>query len=383
VVGAEIVVVVAGAAVLALDRATGEIRWSASRSEGPAGPAAIAGDLVVHVSGAGVRAALVARRLDDGRERWRAFLGGGARGGLTVADDTVYVGTDHGVLLGFDTASGEERFRFESSGGIPGTPAVADGLVVASWEEGGAGGSTVRAVRIGSGVADRAPEWQVAMDPAPLAAATVAVDGEVVVVAGGDGSLRAVGLESGAERWTARLRDVATGDQIPAAGPALIVADRLHVARVDHGSGEERWNHRLADLHAVGPDEFNTLSRSAPAVVGNAVLIGDASGQLSAVDVATGRRVWRADIGDRPVAPVAADGDRLYAATLGPDGELVALAHDPEGRLLDEVSPTVLFPVRALLNFVVAFVATALVILALFRLGLRRRRPPRPSGGGP
>jgi outer membrane protein assembly factor BamB len=248
---------------------------------------------------------------------------------------------------------------------------VAEGLVIASWEEGAARRSSVRAV--GVGVEDRAPTWQVSTEQAALASATVAVHRGLAVVAGGDGSLRAVGLRSGSEQWMASLRDAATEEQIPAAGPALIVADRLHVLRVDPASGEERWSYRLADLRAVGPDEFNTLSRSSPAVVGNAVVIGDAAGLLSAVDVDAGTRVWRSDLGDRPVAPVAADGERVYAATLGPEGEVVALEHDPEGRLLEETSPTVLFPARALLNFLVAFVATTLVILALFRLGLRRR----------
>jgi hypothetical protein len=59
--------------------------------------------------------------------------------------------------------------------------------------------------------------------------------------------------------------------------------------------------------------------------------------------------------------------------TLGEEGGVTAFEHDPEGRLLDEVSPTVLFVGRAILNFVAAAAAVGAVILLLFRFALRPR----------
>ncbi|HEX2025465.1 MAG TPA: PQQ-binding-like beta-propeller repeat protein, partial [Actinomycetota bacterium] len=95
----------------------------------------------------------------------------------------------------------------------------------------------------------------------------------------------------------------------------------------------------------------------------------------------SGTRAWRADVAAGPLAPAAADGDRLYVASLSAEGELVALEHDPGVRRLAEVSETVLRPGQALLNFAVAFVAASAVILGVFRFLLRgRRRVPEAPG---
>jgi outer membrane protein assembly factor BamB len=383
VVGAGAVVAIAEEGVAALDPETGEILWTAPRSEGASGPPAIAGAVVIHASGTEDSASLVARGVDDGRERWRAYLGGPVGGGVAVDGGIVYVGTRAGILFGFDVRSGEQRFRFASRGAADGTPAVAGGLVLGGWEDRGTGISTVRAMPVDSGVEERAPEWEVSGGPSPVTAAAVAARERAAFVALGDGTVRAVGLESGEERWQDRLRDVPSEEQVPAAGEALVVADRLHVARLDPATGEERWAYRLADLQSLGDGRFNTLARSAPAVVGDGVLIGDATGVLSAVDLASGHRVWRADLGRGSVAPPAADAERVYAATLGPGGEVVALEHNPDGRRIDQVSPTVLSPLRAVLNFLAAFVLASVIILGVFRYALPGRRPPRPEQARP
>jgi outer membrane protein assembly factor BamB len=371
------VVVVAAREVIAVDPDTGETLWSGTRSEGSPGSAVIEGDVVVHASGSDEQAALVARNLADGRERWRAFLGSSARGGLTAADGVVYVGTEDGILRGVDVESGDEVLRFRSAGEVQGPPAVSDQVVVASWEAATGGVASVRAVDVGSGVEERPPDWQVDLGPAGLPSAAVAVRGGTAYVAGGDGTFRGIDLAIGGERWQVPLRDSASAGQVPAAGSALIVGDRLDVSRVDPATGDELWAYRLADLRSLGGDEFNTLSASAPTVVGDAVVIGDAAGLMSALDVDTGTRVWRMDLGGGAVTALAADGERVYAATMGRDGEVVALEHNPEGQLIEEVSPTVLFPLRAILNFLIAFAVTGLVILAVFRLAFRGRPPPR------
>jgi outer membrane protein assembly factor BamB len=373
VVAAGAVVVVAARGVVALDPETGRSLWSVARSEGPAGIPAVVGDVVVHASGRAEATALVARSVNGGGERWRAFLGAPAPGGVVSGEGLVAVGTRDGVLFGFDAENGDEVLRFESTGAVEGTPAVAQGMVVTGWSEPSAGRITVRAVPLTSGTEDRAAEWQVAAAPSALASGAVAVRDETAIVVLGDGTVRGLDVETGVERWQDRTRDIPFDDQIPAAGPALLVADRLHLARLDPATGEERWAYRLADLRSVGDGEANTLSRSAPAAVGDAALIGDASGVLSAVALGSGHRVWHADLGSEPVAAPAADGERVYVATIGSNGEIVALEADPEARRTDEVSPTVLFPVRAVLNFAVAFVLTGALIVGLFRYALRRR----------
>jgi outer membrane protein assembly factor BamB len=101
--------------------------------------------------------------------------------------------------------------------------------------------------------------------------------------------------------------------------------------------------------------------------------MGSASGELSAIDVETGRRVWRRDLGDGAAGPIAVTSDRLYAVTLGEGGSLVALESDTGGSLLDEVSPTVLFARDAVVNFAIAALAVGIAIWLLFRFALRSR----------
>jgi outer membrane protein assembly factor BamB len=133
-----------------------------------------------------------------------------------------------------------------------------------------------------------------------------------------------------------------------------------------------RWTFLLADLATLPDGRRNTLTPASPAVLGGAAVIGDTSGVLSAIDVASGRRVWRGDLGSGPLGPVVAGGELLYATTLGDGGSVTALEHDPEGPLLDEPSPTTVFPLRAVLNFALAAAGIGVVALGLSRLTLRR-----------
>ena len=367
------VVVVAARGVVALDPDQGTVLWQAERSPGPAGPAAVAGDLVVHATGTGTRSALVARRLGDGREVWRAFTDSPVPSGPTVAGGVVYAGTRDGLLLALDAAEGEERWRFETAGGVETSPAVAQGLVLAASQDGRSGQVTVQAVDAERGGEE--PAWRYTpQGVSSIPAESPASDGRSVFVASSDGTIRALGLEGGQEVWTADARDIVSPAQIPAAADGdLVVADRIHLYLLDPGTGEQEWLFRLADLRVLADGRGNTLSSSSPAVTGDTVVIGDASGLVSAVSLRGGLRVWRGDVGDGPVGEVAVGEDLIFVVSESEEGDLVALEHDPDGRLLREVSPTVLFPLRALLNFAAAFVVVTAAILALFRVALRAR----------
>jgi outer membrane protein assembly factor BamB len=379
VVADDVVVVLTPAAVVAVDTGTGGPRWSVPRSEGPAGAPAAAEELVVHASGDARSGTLIARSVDDGAMRWRAHVGEALEAPFVAGGGLVFAGTSRGTVVGFDAATGEERFRFEADGVIRSAPAVAGDLVIAAWEQPGAGRATVRAFSIYGG-GDDGPRWQMTTDPGPFPSAAVSVGSGAAVVAAGDGTARAIGLRNGAERWRARLSEVATALQLPVTGPPLVVADRLHVARLDPESGRQLWAFRLADARTLPGGQPNSLAGSAPLVAGTDAVIGDTAGVVSAVDVRSGRRVWRADVAEGPIGPPAADGDRVYLAVLGSEGALIALEQDPAGRRLDEVSETVLRPVEAVANFAIASLAVSAVILGVFRYLLRgRRRPEEPA----
>src|SRR5919108_3430986 len=111
VVAADVLVVVAAEGVVAVDPATGTARWEVDRSDGPAGPAAVLGELVVHASGPGPGAAVVARALGGGREVWQTPVGADVGGGLVVGDRLVYAATAAGEVVALQAETGREEWR--------------------------------------------------------------------------------------------------------------------------------------------------------------------------------------------------------------------------------------------------------------------------------
>jgi outer membrane protein assembly factor BamB len=361
-------VVVAARGVVALDPATGDLLWETDRTEGPAGSPAIAGELVVHASGSGSSTSVVARGLEDGNEAWRAFVDADVPGGLVVADGLVYAATTAGEVVALEADTGEERWRSEVEGRLEATPAVVEDLVLVAGEDRQTGVVTVFALDAATG---GRPQWRFSTPGPTLPASAPASDGERAFVATSEGVLRALDLDGGGQVWTAEMRAAVSSRQVPAAASPLVVADRLHLYGLGPGDGEERWTFLLADLRALPGGRRNTLSPSSPAVLGEAAVIGDASGVLSAIDLDTGRLVWRSDLSPGPLGAVAVGDDLVFATTLGQGGSVIGLEHDPDGVLLDEPSPTTVFPLRAILNFVLAGAVVGAVALSLSRLAVR------------
>lgn len=368
VVAGDRVVVVGRERIAALAADSGRVVWDAVRPGGPAGPAAIVGDLVIHASGSSVNAGIVGRSMESGTLRWRAGVGSSVRGGVAADDDTVYAGTDEGLLVALRADTGEEAWRLELPGAVAAAPAVSADLVVAVSQDRATASTTVMAVDADSGE----ESWRFTTPPATLGATPAAVGESAAFVGMGDARVHAFDLDSGAERWATRARASALGTVVfftPEQTPALpgdpVVADLAHLARFDARTGEEEWVFRFPSL----------LATSSPAVVEGSAIVGDGEGTLSAVDLDEGVVVWRRDLGPRPVSAVAADGTRVYVSTLGPGGEVVALEHDPDGSLVRIESGTTLFPLRAGLNFLVAGAAVGLVSVGLFRFVVKPRQP--------
>ena len=363
------VVVLGRSGVAALGVEDGEVLWEESRVPGIAGTPAIAGDLVVFAAGEGEDASLVARALEDGRRAWSTDLGAQAFGAPATDGELVVVGTNDGRLLALDAATGEERWEHEAPGSFAGAPAMADGVVVAVAGRSATRLSTVYALDADEGEA----RWQFS-PPVPGLMSAPSIGEGFVVVGTREPLVRAIGLEEGEELWSSPARDLFAPRQIPATPGDVVIADRSHVYRFDAKAGEEAWNFQIADFAPTGAGRFNTLVASSPAVVGDAVLIGDGSGTLSAIDLDGGRRIWRRDLGDGALSAPAAGPEAVYVSVLGEGGAVVALETDPDGRRTNEVSPTVLFPGRAVLNFALAAAVVGGAILLLFGLVLRPRQ---------
>jgi eukaryotic-like serine/threonine-protein kinase len=358
VVGGAAVVVVADETVVALSAETGQIQWEVARDPGPAGPAAIDGELVAYAEGTGSAGALVGAGLEDGEEDWRFATRSPVVGGVTVADGRAYVGGRDGTVHALDLDSGEEQWSFEAAGRVETPPAIAEGLVLFVAESFKSGRATAYALDASTGE----EEWSFSPERVAVGASPVTVGGDLAVFGLGDLRAHAIVVGTGRERWSTRSRAPFSARMVPAFDGDVLIGDRLgHLYRLDGSSGEELWDFRVP----------GGLLAGSVAALGSTAVVGDTSGQVSAIDLGSGRLMWKDTTTDGPVLGVAAAGGRFFVSSA--DGSVMALEHDPQGVLLDEASPTTLFVERALLNFAVAFAPLLLGLVALFRWVGRRR----------
>jgi outer membrane protein assembly factor BamB len=217
------------------------------------GPEA-AGDLVVSATGHDEPARVRAFDAGTGQLRWTYRTGPNAFV-RAVGGGWVIVAADYGPLIGLDLATGKQRWRFE----LASSQAAEYGTIA---------GDTLF---IGTSFPSEG-----------------AVDPPVVY---------ALDLATGRQRWRTVL-DRGTDLQWAAPvvhGEQVLVADTLshqgsaptsHLYALDAGTGQLRWK---ADLHADQQGFF----AEPPVVAGGLVYVATASRRLLALEVDSGREVWR------------------------------------------------------------------------------------------
>jgi outer membrane protein assembly factor BamB len=212
------------------------------------------GDLVVSATGHDEPARVRAFDAGTGQLRWTYRTGPNAFV-RAVGSGWVIVAADYGPLIGLDLATGKQRWRFE----LASSQAAEYGTIA---------GDTLF---IGTSFPSEG-----------------AVDPPVVY---------ALDLATGRQRWRTVL-DRGTDLQWAAPvvhGEQVLVADTLshpgsastsHLYALDAGTGQLRWK---ADLHADQQGFF----AEPPVVAGGLVYVATASRRLLALEVDSGREVWR------------------------------------------------------------------------------------------
>ncbi|HYH27208.1 MAG TPA: PQQ-binding-like beta-propeller repeat protein, partial [Actinomycetota bacterium] len=244
------------------------------------------------------------------------------------------------------------------------SPAVSAGRVVMVAEDYDSG--TVTVLGLDADTGERA--WRFVPDGVALGSSAAVIADGVVVLGIGDIRMHGLRLRDGAHLWDERGRAAYGARFTPAGGDPVVVGDRAgHVTAVEPRSGKERWLYRVPGDLLLGGAVF---------LDARWVAIGDGSGEVTAIDARTGHLAWRTNLGARRVEAPAADGEHLYVAQRG--GPVFAFEHDPRGMLLDEPSPTTLFPVRALAGWALAAGPIYVLIVLLFRV-VRSRQSADPS----
>lgn len=213
----------------ALDLASGALRWAFLARDAISASPAVANGLVYVGSEDRTIYALDAL---TGQERWRYSTGDAVAAPPTVVDGVVYIGSDDGALYALDGASGTLRWAFAAEDAITAGPTVSGGVVyVGSYDH------TLYALRAATAQPEGELLWRYDAE-APLVT-DLAVAGGLVYLVTYDNDVRAVEIESGAERWRYHSnRNVY--------GAPILVGERLWLNRqtealaLDSLSGAER-----------------------------------------------------------------------------------------------------------------------------------------------
>jgi outer membrane protein assembly factor BamB len=173
--------------------------------------------------------------------------------------------------------------------------------------------------------------WTAAVDAAIVA--PLVVGGEAAYVAVADGTLRALELSDGSERW--RIQVPGWLDAAPAvAADRLVVGQRDgHVRAIDLRSGAELWRYQFGRAVSASPTLFDGTVYVA------------ASGGVAALDAQDGRLLWQLSLDDA-----------IVVASPAVEGDLVAIGTADRLLLLDRTTAAVRFewPIAAARGRVVA-----------------------------
>ena len=264
---------------------------------------------------------VVAIGAEDGKERWRHEVKGEILSAPAVAEKEVIIRTVDGTLRGLSLADGTELWSAEQQ--IPrltlrGTaaPVVARDVAISGFDNG-----RVLAVN----VTDGATVWDSPVSPSHGRTelerlndidAAVKVLGDDVFVAGFQGRAAMLALDSGQIWWT---HDVSSYRGVDVDDEQMYVStSQGDVVALKRRSGAEVWR----------DESLKRRSLSAPAVVGDYVVVADLDGYVHWFDRTTGSPAGRTKSGGDRVsnAPLSANGN-LYLINDG--GEIVALHGTP------------------------------------------------------
>ncbi len=315
------------ALVSAFDVANGGRAWRTDtqgekdRSTNVGGGIAVMNGAVYATTG---RAEALALDAATGAIRWRVALGAPARSAPTIADGHLFVTLLDGRLLSLNPADGERQWSYQAATtttavlGQP-APAYADGLVVAGF-----GSGDLIAVRADGG----ALAWSDSLASARGRNSLVdlsAIRG-LPVIAGGrmfaiglGGLMVSIDLRSGRRLWE---REVGGSETPWLAGDWLFVqTSEQSLAAINKDDGRVRW---ITELPRYGDEERqrDPLFWSGPVMASGRLVLAGSNERMISVSATDGQVIGTQRISDAAsVAPIAAAGSVFIVTD---DGKLQA-----------------------------------------------------------
>jgi eukaryotic-like serine/threonine-protein kinase len=278
------------------------------------------------------------RALDaqTGATRWTYPTGGALRCGPTVAGTRLYVTSDDGVLHCIEardarivwqvrvnrTAAnrlppGDPKSKFDLHGA--GVTVAGDTLFVGTHE----------GRMLALAATDGSARWSFAAGDRFLAAPHVA--GGRVFAGCYDGKVYALDATSGALRWSFDAKAPVTSTPLLVQDVVVVGSRAYDLWGLDATTGRPRWNRYV----------WFTWIESSAAVAGRTAYVGSSDGaRLFAFDALTGREVWTTDVHGYAWGTPVLDRDRIY---IGTRGELQAIDHRAHALALDRATGKVVW----------------------------------------
>jgi outer membrane protein assembly factor BamB len=295
---------------------------------------------------------------ENGRRLWETDLDVTVVAGIGGGMDMVLVGTQKGQLIALNEVDGQERWRTRLSSEVLATPKAAAGMVVSRTSDG-------RVTGIAADTGEVQWSYQRAVPLLSLRGAGAPVITDDKVIAGYDnGKLVALSLSDGKVVWEKsvavprgrteleRLVDI-DADPVVVNDTVYVVSYQGNAVGVDLSSGQIMWSREMSSqtgldaaygdavyitddqdyVWAVQDGSGDALWRqtrllrrqvSAPAIVGDYVVVGDFEGYAHWIARNDGRFVARQKISEAAIRskPVVKDGIVYFTAM---DGEISAV----------------------------------------------------------
>jgi outer membrane protein assembly factor BamB len=229
---------------------------------------------------------------------WRFDTDGAVVGSPVVLGDTLWIGSGDGSVHALRVGTGEVIWRVVLESPVAATAAVAGGMLIVGTRDGAfrglasASGAERWIVRTGHDVA-----WPWGHESGDRYTASPAIAGREVILAAGDGSVRAVALDSGRERWRVDLHTRLRSSPAASAGKVFLGGADGKVYALDLATGAIKWSYATHGTTLASGDfgyDRRTIM-SSPAVAGGTVYIGARDGFLYALNAESGSLVWKFD----------------------------------------------------------------------------------------
>jgi outer membrane protein assembly factor BamB len=304
--------------VSALDPETGDTHWSVDCESPLSGGPAVADGLIALGT---LEAELILLNAEDGAERWRKRVSSEVLSSPGINDGNVVCRTTDGGISAYSTEKGERRWVYDRT--VPvltlrgdSSPLINHSQVMAGFAGGKIVGLSLDAGLVNWEATISTPKGRTELERVvDIDADPVLVEGTLYVTAY-QGDVAAVSESSGVVLWR---RDISSHAGLDASWRQVFITDAAdHVWSLDAANGATLWQQKK--LHA--------RKLTAPAMVGESIVVGDYDGYVHWLSQEDGRQLARVRVGGDAIRlkPLVID-DIVYVLDEG--GTLSALRSQP------------------------------------------------------